>query len=246
MSATIRNGDESATIILRDPCKLFPDTLDGAARTLRIEAEKGSIDHNEMEVKYVAGGNEWEEYISEKKNIVTEYVRNDVKVLEKVVDKIKNIYSISINGKTVPFATCFSRSMAAGHLWNKLHDDETREMLGQFPQGPYTKIQTGNEEIQLIDLMTHALAARVQAPLGKHHHEDVILVDAKSMYPSRAVLDWYPCGTMHPTNVFVEGKLGLYEVSIFEQNHPHVIPYRRSKKDAYDSGGPMTSFLPKG
>lgn len=79
-----------------------------------------------------------------------------------------------------------------------------------------------------MNLMTHVLAARVQAPCGKFHHSDVLLVDAKRMYPSRTVLDWYP------TKKYVENKLGLYEVSIFKQNHPYVIPYRRTKNEAYD------------
>lgn len=234
LSASIKNGDNSGTIILRDPCKLFPDTLNGAAKTLGIEMFKDEIDHNEVEIKYISGGNEWREYVTEKCDIIKQYVRNDVYILEKVVKSIMKLYSISIKGETVPFITCFSRSMAAGHLWFKLHDDETREMLGMLPQGPYTKIRGGIESIQMLDLMKHVLAARVQAPYGKYYHDDVILVDAKSMYPSRAVLDWYPCGKMHPTRIFVEDKLGLYEVSIFSQNHPHVLPSRRNKNEAYN------------
>lgn len=77
-----------------------------------------------------------------------EYVRNDVHVLERVVDAIRELYNISINGKIVPFVTCFSRSMAAGHLWNKMHDEKTREMLVQLPHGPCAKIRSGMKKFR--------------------------------------------------------------------------------------------------
>lgn len=243
LSATIKYGSTSGTVILRDPCKLLPSTLSEAATTLRVDLPKGEINHNDIEQAYI---NETLcEYMKSNGNKIKSYVRDDVLILEQIVLAIKDLYKIEIDGKKIPFATCFSRSMAAAMLWNKIHNDSTRELLMMLPQGPYDIVNVSGPKLHLIDVMSHILAARVQTPYGKTYHDDVILIDAKSMYPSQAALKKYPCGSMISSEKFMHGKLGIYEVVIKFQNYPHVIPYRKDRLDAYDwnSNGEITKWI---
>lgn len=55
----IKNGDNFGIIILWDLCKLFLDILNGVVKILGIEMFKDEIDYNEVEIKYILGGNEW-------------------------------------------------------------------------------------------------------------------------------------------------------------------------------------------
>lgn len=66
----IKNGDNFGIIILWDLCKLFLDILNGVVKILGIEMFKDEIDYNEVEIKYILGGNEWWEYVIEKCDII--------------------------------------------------------------------------------------------------------------------------------------------------------------------------------
>jgi hypothetical protein len=234
LSATIYAGRESGIIRLRDPCKMFPGSLKDMAELFELNMAKGFLDHNIVEQKYISGEVEWEKYISDNKDKILEYVEKDGDVLSKVTESIKILYETVINNKRINFSTCISRSMASNMLWKKFLSQSAKKMLKSFPVGPYYKVVTGKGKLQLANLMDHVVAARCQAPTGRRHVQDVVCVDARSMYPSRAVLEWYPCGNISGVKEFVSGKLGMYNVQIRSQNHPSVIPYRETRLDTYD------------
>jgi hypothetical protein len=239
LSAVLKYGRDAGTAILRDPCKLFPAGLNEAAQTFGLKFAKTPFDHDEVELYYVRGGRSWEDYVSGNSSKIRSYVKRDVELLEGVVSAIKDLYDIEVCGKRIPFAVCFTRSMASGNLWSRTQSALVQGMLSSFPQGPYDEIKTSAGMIKVSDLMPDLLAARVQAPFGRVHETDVLVVDAKSMYPSRASLDWYPCGPIAPSSVYVPEKLGMYRVRVSKQKHPHVLPYRTGKGYAYDWNSSM-------
>jgi hypothetical protein len=233
LSAVIKSGDKG-TIILRDPCKMFPGSLQEMAETFGVDLEKGDLNHVEVESAYVRGGDFWKGYVEEKRSEIQTYVRRDSLILKRVVTEIRKLYEIPIDGKVVSFGSCFTRSMAANSLWSKFHDEEALRYLSEIPSGPYDSISTEKGIVDLSDILKDLLAARCEAPLGKYHCQNAIIVDAKSMYPSRAALDWYPCGRIKGVASYVPEKLGMYEVVIERQNYPSVVPHRSDKRHAYD------------
>ena len=87
-------------------------------------------------------------------------------------------------------------------------------MLKNFPVGPYYKVATGKGKLQLADLMDHVVAGRCQTLTDRRHVQDVLCVDARSMHPSRTVLEWCPYGEISGVEEFATDKLGMYNVRI--------------------------------
>lgn len=214
------------SLILRDPCKMFPGTLQEIATLFGLEQGKLDIDHNTIEGTYLRG--ELEQYLLEHKQKVATYVERDVELLRQITEGIMQVYE----GSGVKYHSCLTRNMASYSIWKVYMSKSAKEALKSvqfnysesldFPKGP----------VPMALVRASSIAGRVQAARGTYAH--TTLVDFKSMYPSVATSELYPGGNYHGVLEYTPGKLGLYRVEITTQNHPYVIPYRDKPKDAYD------------
>ncbi len=225
----VRLGDNSGSILFRDPCKLFPNTLEGAAGILGLEICKSTnVDHDEIERNFIS--NEWSRYLNDQRNVIYTYVQQDVYLLINVVNGIRSLYSHK-NEYALPLRVCLTRSMASSILWMKMLPKDVRDMVRELHIDPYTEINFRG--MRYMDIMHHAVGGRVQC-VRRGIFKQVGAIDVKSMYPYVCANCEFPCGDTTFVREYVPGKLGVYYVRILKQTKPMVIPYRVNRRDAYN------------
>jgi hypothetical protein len=240
LSAHISYRFSPNKIIFRDPCKLFPGSLNDIAELLGIPT-KDEISHDMIEKEYISQ-TQWEEFFENNRNAMDEYNLKDALITEKVVDKIKAIMEAKIkiedNEISLNFYSLVSRSMAARQIWKKTLPENLLEYIypGKetrifLPSNPYYMFKHGSRKYFLKDILEEAVVGgRTQCPHGPQEVIDGIQLDARSMYPSVAVEEEYPYGGIIHTDKYVPGKMGLYRVRIKKQTHPNVLPKRVKNK----------------
>jgi hypothetical protein len=214
------------SLLMRDPCKMLGASLQGASDLFGLEKGKLDLDHDAVESAYLHG--ELEQYLSMHRDEIEAYAMRDVELLKKITEGIMDIYADS----GIRYSTCLTRNMASHAMWKNSLSTKTKENLSSIQFGYNEEIVFSSHRINAEYIREQAIAGRVQCRQGEYDH--VTLVDFRSMYPSVATGNLYPCGEYHPTSGYARDKLGLYIVNIIKQQHPHVIPYRSSKHKVYD------------
>ena len=244
-------------IILRDPCKIFPGSLNTIAELFGFPL-KDEFNHDKVEKEFM-NKETWPTYFESIKGKVLEYNTHDTRLVERITIKLKELLetSITVNNVCIKlnFNSLVSRSMAARKIWkSSLSTDllsyiypskENKERGDPYlPCNPYYNIKINNHTYLLDTILSQAVVGgRTQTPYGKQHFIDAVQIDARSMYPSQAVLKRYPYGQYHPTNKFVPSKLGIYLIEIISQRHPTVLPLRvKGKPLNWSYTGSMTTW----
>jgi hypothetical protein len=213
-------------MILRDPCKMFPMSLNDACATLGIKYSKLEMDHKAVEDAYLH--NTLDVYLEQHRKEIQAYSLRDVQLLKDITESIIILYKES----GLDYQRYLTRSMASHALWKSNLNDDAKEALKSVQFDYDDALNFTHNKINIETIKDEAIAGRVQCVRGEYKH--VTLLDFKSMYPSVATDELYPYGQYHATQKYEQGRLGLYRVRIIRQNHPHVIPHRISKHGAYD------------
>lgn len=226
LTATLSHSDKR--FILRDPCKMFPASLDNAATSVlgSNAMHKLDLDHNAMERAYL--GKSLDTTIEANRDSISEYITRDVRMLRDITTKLQDMYATC----GIRYNSCLTRSMASYSLWTIGLSPQSKEDVSSIQFNYSERLAFVEKVVVMEDIRSDSIAGRVQLIRGKYKH--TTLLDFRSMYPSVATQEQYPCGNYHSTSEYVPGKLGLYYVSIGTQTHPHVVPYRETKGDAYD------------
>ena len=236
ISATVMNDQRevltaslhynSKTLVLRDPCKMFPMTLNEAATTFGLDMSKLPMDHDAVEAAYMAGT--LERYLADNYDVIRSYVMRDVELLRKVTQHIMTMYEES----GINYNRWYTRSMASLSSWKDSLSTDVKTALASLQFGYSDQILFTSTTTTMEDIRKECIAGRVQGVKGEHRH--VTLVDFRSMYSCVATNEMYPCGDYVGTVEYVPDKLGLYLVRVISQGHPSVIPYRPKPLDNYD------------
>ncbi|OZJ01462.1 hypothetical protein BZG36_05705, partial [Bifiguratus adelaidae] len=152
-------------ITFRDPKKLFDQTLEGASNILGILSSKNEQDHDMIEKAYYEG--QFKEYLSQEYKKIRDYVRQDVRILQNVTTKIKELYGLD----NLPIRSLLTRSMAASLLWKS--QLKNIDLLKDVTFDPYDKRN---------EIINNAIGGRSQCVKSGVFY-DVGGIDVKSMYP---------------------------------------------------------------
>ena len=230
LTFNVRLGDNTGSLVFRDPCKLFPNTLEKAADIFELEITKTKdVDHDEIERVFIEG-KKWSDYINCHRGIICNYVAQDVELLENIVKGIKYMYYHK-KEYAIPLKICLTRSMASSILWIKMLSENDRNLVHQLQIDPYEQI--GFRNILYMDIMSHAVGGRVQC-VKQGIFEHIGAIDVTSMYPYVCAVFEYPCGDMKIVKNYVPDKLGVYYIRIIKQIKPMVIPYRKNTQEPYN------------
>jgi hypothetical protein len=256
LSAHIEYVKSPSKIILRDPCRVFPGSLDNIANLFGL-VSKRKFNHDRLEQEFLKKDT-WKDYFESIKSEILEYNTYDTRLVERVTSNIKKLieFPVHIDGKTVEvkFESVLSRSMVAKTVWKDTLSESLRNYLypvnrsstdHYLPTSPYHKFDFDENSFYLHEILSEAIiGGRSQVPYGKIHLVDGIQIDARSMYPSQSIGNLYPYGKYHLSNVYVPEKVGLWRVRIISQKYPNVVPLR-SKGNPLDwmYPGEMTVWI---
>jgi hypothetical protein len=229
LTLSVKLGDNTGNIVFRDPCKLFPETLEGAANILGLGTKSQGVDHEEIEQAFL-NNEQWARYLNENRDLVCEYVKQDVELLEDVVGGIRSLYCYK-KEYALPLRNCLTRSMASTLLWMKMLPTNIRNQVLKLYIDPYMEIRVNG--MRYVDIKDDAVGGRVQC-VKRGEFDNVGAIDVISMYPYVASKFEYPCGDISFVKEYEPGKLGVYYVLIEKQSKPMVIPHREKRLDAYD------------
>jgi len=202
-------------LIFKDPKKLFSVPLNDAADLFNIGCLKESMDHNLIEKHYYE--NTLYDYIESNRDKLISYVRQDTKMLSKIVEHIMSIYSKD----NVDSIKVLTRSVASTYIWMRSLGADIN-LLKSVTIEPYVKIAG----IRYSDLISEAIGGRTQC-VKQGEFDGVTVIDVNSMYPFVCAENYYPCGEIIETNEYVPDKLGFYEVEVSDQISPNVVPFRK-------------------
>lgn len=214
---------QDSTVILRDPCKMFPCTLEEACATFGVDMSKDKlpVTHDEIQQNW--------NYIEKYESLISSYCEKDVIMLSKVVDKLVLLYE----GEDMVYRNYFTRSMASYNRWYKSGVD--KKIIDDLSYGPYKEIIN---DVRWEEIKSDCIAGRVEAYKGEYNNCNMI--DVHSMYPSVCVSEYYPAGSYNIVSKRNKDKLGVYLVEINKHGHHVVIPER--KKDIYNWINPGVGF----
>jgi hypothetical protein len=223
LTITRENGTK-VNMVFKDPKKMFSVSISEACKVFNISEGKHEFDHNEVDEHYM--NNTLDKFIKENRMKITDYVRQDGLLLEKLTICINKLYE----HENINMHTVLTRSVASSVTWQKTI--EQHRILKDVTLSPYMEICG----VKYNDIMDHAIGGRTQC-VRKGVFHNVCGIDVNSMYPYVCANNMYPCGRiveLKHGEIPPEDKLGLYLVKIKRQCYPHVIPYRKSKNYAYD------------
>lgn len=224
ITRTNDDGPKYVHMIFKDPKKMFSVSIPEACKVFNINEGKHEFNHDEVDKVYMDGT--FDNFIKENRLRITDYVRQDGLLLEKLTGCIKKLY----DAENINMYTTLTRSVASSISWQKTI--ENHGILREVTLNPYTEICG----VRYSDIMDHAIGGRTQC-VKKGVYSNVCGIDVNSMYPYVCANNLYPCGEIkewEPGADIPKDKLGLYYVKIKKQSYPHVIPYRKSKHYAYD------------
>jgi hypothetical protein len=224
LTVTKDNGSV-VNMIFKDPKKMFSVSIPEACKVFNINEGKNEFNHDEVDACYMDGT--FDKFVNNNKNKIIEYVRQDGVLLEKLSECIKKLYE----RENINMNTVLTRSVASSIAWQKTI--EHHKILKDVTLSPYTEICGG---VRYNDIMDHAIGGRTQC-LQKGTFQNICGIDVNSMYPYVCANNLYPCGKIIELKIGENppvDKLGLYLVKIKKQSYPHVVPYRRSKHQAYN------------
>ena len=246
LSASIQYQMSPNKIMLRDPCKIFPGSLNTIASLFGLSS-KEDFDHDELEQQY-RNKHTWKNYFNTIKQKILNYNTHDTRLCEKITIQLKKLLEtpVKINDKEVVlnFNSLVSRSMAARKIWKDSLPENLRLRIypkrnketGKFiepylPCNPYHQMTVDGNTYLLDDILKQAVVGgRTQCPYGASEFKDAVQIDARSMYPSQAISQRYPCSMAIPSNRYRFDKLGLWKIKILSQRHPRVLPLRIKNK----------------
>jgi DNA polymerase type B, organellar and viral len=211
--------------ILRDPCKMFPSTLEEAARFSGLSYSKLEINHDEIEEAYVAGS--LERYLRENRDRIMEYIKRDVELLRDVTYKLMELY----NSEGINYNGSITRNAATYIGWKTTLNKQQMLALKNVMYMSGDTLKFSHRNVTIDEVKINAIAGRVQAISGSY--ENVALLDYKSMYPSVCITELFPGGESVATSRYLPHSVGLYDVEVRKQTYPHVVPFRY-KKSSYD------------
>jgi hypothetical protein len=220
---TVDLSGEGKKIILRDPCKMYPATLAAAAKEFQLEISKLKVDHDAINDAYLNGT--LPQYLYEHEEEITTYNRRDVQLLRDITLKIMAEYKAS----GLNYEGSVTMSSAAYQSWHRSLDEYQRKGIASISLASGTVLIAGHREVTIDEIKLDAIGGRTQCYSGEY--ENVCLVDVRGMYTHIARVNLFPGGDPIPVKEYKgENVIGIYEVLIIRQNHPHCQPYRAPGK----------------
>lgn len=209
----VSKGNPKSVIRTWDPFLLFRGKLSSILTSFGIESEKEDFDHVFIQKKYMDEGRNFDWIKGSLKRKIVSYNKQDVAVLEKLVEKILEVIPNALN-----HLTASSLSFA-----------EFKERC------PYRKkLEKTLDETSYRFIRKAVVGGRVQTHqkyvTSKHETEPLTMIDVVSLYPSQMVGKTYPVGNPIETSCEVKSKMGVYECQINYQKLPAIVPRRRENE----------------
>jgi uncharacterized protein YprB with RNaseH-like and TPR domain len=206
-------GNPKSSIKTWDPFLLFRGKLSSILTSFGIDSAKEDFDHVYIQHKYMTNGRnfDWIEDGLERK--IISYNKQDVVVLEKLVEKILEVIPNALS-----YLTASSLSFA-----------EFKKKC------PYSKkLEKTLDEASYRFIRNAIIGGRVQThhkyTTTCHSKNPLSMIDVVSLYPSQMVGNKYPIGNPIETRTEVRGKMGVYSCQINFQQMPVIVPRRRDNE----------------
>lgn len=193
-----------------DLCRFTMCPLKNACEAYKTNPVKiEGFSHKEPQKAFDQG--ELQDWLSENHNELEKYNKYDVFSLCDLFVKVRKVVK-QLTGKYI------EDYMTIGQLsidhWKSTLDKPYKTLCPEMPEKVWRFIRSS------------VIAGRCEAPQGKKHLKtDLKMVDVISLYPSvMAFLNKsYPVGKHKETDVYVKGKMGIYNVTIHKQPEKHDI-----------------------
>lgn len=213
------NSIVSATVnkfIIRDLCRILNMPLDTACKAFRIKLPKltGVIKHHEIQMRYIDGT--LNQYIVDMYDTIKRYVVRDCECLSELYKLTRESMQKLIHLDIESHYTLPGMSYAA---FKKIVDGKKLPVLD--------KCYERNDKL----VRQAIIGGRSQMRTCKRNEKDLYAIDCVSLYPFVMLNREYPIGMPIDTNKYVEDKIGVYDVTIHNQdvNKLNIIPLRDEK-----------------
>ena len=183
-SRKVNIGGKSYEIVsyvkCKDPNAFISGTMDNAAKSLEINYEKGTLDHNSVQRAYESG--KFAEFLEKNYDEIAYYTRMDVQVLRGIHHKLKDLFTeLGLDYDNSPTLPSMSEK-----YWKKLIRERNKVEEEQLTFVPVADPKLDFE-------IRKTIAGRVCGDVGDFK-KSFVLLDIVSLYPSRMKSCSFPYG----------------------------------------------------
>jgi hypothetical protein len=203
--------------VVRDLYRMLMTSLKKACQSFGCNIGKGHLDHDEVQHAYMVGGEYFEDYLSEHRNRISEYVHQDCQSLAELFFKARYAFKES------------SGLIIENH--NTIASLTYRAFLANMPIKVRDLPVLNADLDKLCRKATIGGRAEMFRPCTQVE-EEMSCLDIVSLYPYVMMSNKFPIGRnpVH-TEDFVPGKIGFYDVEILSQPEVNIIPNRADDGD---------------
>jgi hypothetical protein len=206
----VSKGNPKSIIRTWDPYLLFRGKLSSILTSFGIESEKEEFNHVFIQQRYMEEGRNFDWIKGSLKRKIISYNKQDVKVLEELVEKILQVIPNALSHLT-------ASSLSFAEFKNKcLYSKKIEKTMSETTYHFIRKAIVGGR------VQTHH-----KYTTSSHCDEPLAMIDVVSLYPSQMVGNKYPIGAPIETCEEVKGKMGVYDCQINFQKLPVIVPRRR-------------------